>query len=136
MKTILKSVSKSFKNLFRFAQLWPEVFSVPIALLVWFASPYLIWMVDEQAATFDTGILQIIVYVIVAITAFNGVVFMGIKFNFPVVYEFYKGAAGESFNKLTDWQKICVLLILFIGLFFCCVWLAHIMVQPTQLPTA
>ena len=132
MKKFVEYIKQAFTYMVNKSKVWPEIYSLPLALLVWLISPYAIWMLDPTAATFDTGILQIIVYVVVAITAFNGIVFLGIKLNFPVVYEFYKRTAGASFDKLTDFQKICILLFLYISLLLCCVCLAHIMVSPTQ----
>lgn len=132
MKKILTLLKALFTYLVNKSKVWPEIYSLPLALVVWLVSPYAIWMVDPSAATFDSGILQIIVYVVVAITAFNGIVFLGIKLNFPVVYEFYKKTAGLAFDKLTEFQKICVLLFLYISLLSCCVCLAHIMVSPHQ----
>lgn len=129
IKTALLGYGQSLKQ---FAQVWPEMFSIPLALVVWLVSPYVIYFLDSEAATFDSGILQVYAYVMVGMMVFNGLVFAGIKFNFPVVFEFYKTGAGKAFNELTQWQKILVLLILYVGLFLCCVWLASIMVTPTH----
>jgi hypothetical protein len=78
------------KKLFNFLKLWPELFSIPLGLFVFYTSPVFIRWIDPFAATFDVGVLQNIVFAIVALLFFNAAVFLGMKFNFPGVYNWYK----------------------------------------------
>ncbi len=128
LATGLKYLATKTKHM---AMLWPELWSLPAALVLWFVSPHVIYFIDPMAATFDTGVLQIFIYAIVGLMLFNGVVFAGIKFNFPALFNWYKTDAGEAFKTLTPTVKVCILLALYLGLLLACVLLAHVMVQPT-----
>lgn len=106
------------KNLFKIIRLWPELWSVPLALAIFHFSPMLLRHIDPMAATFDAGVLQNIVFAVVAILVFSGASFMGIKLNFPLLYEYYEKLSGESFLKLSEKSKVIILLCVYFGFLF------------------
>jgi hypothetical protein len=114
------------------SQLWPGMYGVPFLLIAWILSPYFLRLLDSTAATFDAGVLQIYLYAAIGIVLFNDLSFLGIKMNFPVVFQFYKEEAGKAFKDLTSWQKIVTLVVLYLGLLLAFVLLASVMLSPTQ----
>jgi hypothetical protein len=104
------------KKLREILLLWPGTWGLPIAFLLWVASPVLLRMVDPTSATLDAGVLQFMLYAAIAMLLFNELVFMGIKFNFPSVFDFYKTEFQNAFKGLETWQKVKVLCALYLGL--------------------
>jgi glucan phosphoethanolaminetransferase (alkaline phosphatase superfamily) len=105
------------KEALRFIQRWPDLIGLPIALLIFFFSaPALRWL-DPTAAVFDFGILQKLLLCTLAMLTINTAVFMGIKFNFPSVYDYYKKTLSTDLNHIRPWQRIQLFLWLYVSLF-------------------
>jgi len=108
------------KKLLNIIKLWPELWSLPAVLLLWWLSPWLVLQLDSTAATFDSGILQIFALAIIGTVLANGVVFAGIRFNWRWLYRHYAGNSQISFSsdylKITPWQRVLLSLSLYLGL--------------------
>jgi hypothetical protein len=117
----------------QFIKLWSEVWSLPAALILWLVSPYFLRLLDSEAGVFDAGVLQTIVLVQVMMLAFNGAVWLGIRFNFPTLFRYYAATDRDGINSKSDWknltpyQRICVLLCCYLGLLLAFVLLAQIL---------
>lgn len=102
----------------KFLKQWPELIGLPIALAIFFITPILLRLIDPTTASFDPSILQAIAYAIVVVLVGNVVVFIGIKVNFPWLYEFWRSCLEFEVltrNNLTPIQKLCA----FAFFFFC-----------------
>lgn len=121
-ESFLTPMIKAVKKLFI---LWTELWSIPVALLIWFKSDVILRWADPTAGTYDAGILQCLLFGVIALLLGNGIAFLGIKFNFPSLFKFYENEAGENFNQLEPWQKIKTLLALYLGLLFAFALLAR-----------
>ena len=127
-----------FQKAPRFVRKWHELLSIPIALVLWYLSPtFLRWM-DPTAATFDSGILQKILFAVVALLVGNGVVWLVLKLTWPRAYKFFDDkfetmlgnhsfkeppTEAEKWYYLTSFQKCVLVLALFISLLLCFVHL-------------
>lgn len=100
-----------------FLKRWPELLGLPLALLIFFTSAPLLRWLDPTSAVFDLGILQKIFLGVLTLLAINAAVFLGIKFNFPVVYSYYKNLMKVDFLTLTAWQRFLLFLSLYALLF-------------------
>jgi hypothetical protein len=113
----------------KFFKLWTEIWSIPLGLLLFWYSPHIIRFVDPTAGVFDLGILHKLLYAVVAILLGNGIAFLGIKFNFPSVFEFYKSesepSAFDDFKSITPWQRLKLLAFLYALILFCFALLAQ-----------
>lgn len=112
------------KKLLNIVKLWPEVWSIPAVLFLWWLSPVLVRQLDATAATFDSGVLQIFALAIIGTVLANGVVFAGIRFNWRWIFRHYAADRDSvSFTKdwegLTPWQRVASSLSLFLGLMLC-----------------
>jgi hypothetical protein len=102
----------------KFLKQWPELLGLPIALAIFFVSPILLRWFDPTTASFDPSILQALAYAIVVVLVMNVVVFIGIKVNFPWLYEFWQSCFEFEVlnrNQLSPIQKLCA----FAFFFFC-----------------
>lgn len=100
-----------------FLKRWPELLGLPLALLIFLLSAPLLRLLDPTAAVYDLGILQKIFLGVITLLALNAAVFMGIKFNFPTVYSYYKRLLIVEFFQITPWQRILLFLSLYSLLF-------------------
>lgn len=136
-----------------FLKRWPEFIGLPIAFAIYFLSPIVLRWYDPTTASFDPAILQAIAYAIVVVLVANVVVFIGIKVNFPSLYEFWQSCflyehkskfkkgtpEAFAFNQtmsnyetetltLTPIQKLCAF-----AFFFFCYFAAFLLALKTLL---
>jgi hypothetical protein len=115
------------KHLKSFLKLWTEFWSIPLALVSWFLSPFLLRVIDPTAGAYDAGVFQVILFAMIAMLMFNGAVWLGIKFNFWTAFSYYQSKFHLDFNSLEPWQKIKILLLLYFGLLLSLVLLARVL---------
>jgi hypothetical protein len=101
------------KKVINFFKLWPDWWSVPLTFLGWFFYPYLMHQVDPEAGFFDAGVLEVIVIAVLAIISFNAVAYMGVKFNWGIVFRYYADSFSNDFKTLTPWQKVKITLFVY-----------------------
>jgi hypothetical protein len=103
-----------------------EHFAILFALISFFVYPYVIRWFDPTAATYDAGVLQIIVITIIMFTIFQWAVWRVINALWPVLAEFAKKLFNEYFKELTPWQQIKTFLSVYFGLFAALVALSRV----------
>ncbi len=111
----------------RILRLWPEFWGLPVALVLWWVSPMILHLIDATAGTYDAGIFQTVLFAFISILIINALVWLGIRFNFPVLFEYYENGAGEDYKLLTSWQKVVVLLWVYSVLLFGFVFLCRVL---------
>lgn len=94
-----------------------EIVGLPIILILFVISPYIMLAIDPTAATWDFGVLQTPLVACVLLLAMNLIAFLGFKYNFPKLYKRYLDLEPKEF---TEWQ-------IFLSSF--CVILLYLMVQ-------
>jgi hypothetical protein len=104
----------------RFIKLWPEVWSIPLGLVAWLVSPMILHWIDPTAATFDSGVLQQILFASIGIVVVNGLAWAGLRFNLGGLFNWYANESTEEFKKLSTWQKhllvFCYYAVFFLGI--------------------
>jgi hypothetical protein len=89
-----------------------EFFSIPLALIIFFVSPYVLRWIDPTAGTYDSGIFQIILFATISLLIYNGLAWMGVKQVFPEIFFYFQNAFKIDFKTLEPWQKIKVSLFI------------------------
>lgn len=108
LKKILDSIYSALTPAYRIIKLWPELWAIPSALVAWKFS-YLITLVDPTATVMDGEFLHHILFAIVSIIAFNGAVFLGIKYNFKWIWDYYASdKIAEDFQNLKSLYKLLI----------------------------
>lgn len=97
---------------------WNEVFLTLILLVLWPVSGHMIRWIDPTAAVFDAGVLQTIYIAFMAIAILGLFTYLGIKFNWPFLYEYCESGLKSDFISLPPIQKVCISLSFFSALFF------------------
>lgn len=96
---------------------------VPTALVLWFFSAGFLYWLDPTSALYDAAVLQKLLFGVLAVVIASGVAFLGIKFNFPQIYNYLYHKLEEDLlkKKLTD-QPTCqapkYALLLYLAYFF------------------
>lgn len=123
-------------KIWKFLLTWHEFISVPLAILLFWFSPYLLRLIDPTAASYDAGILQKLVIALIAVFLFNGFAWFMLKINFPQVYNYFDDFFEKNLNHFTSsngvkpldlWQKSKLTLSLFV-LYFLAFLLAFLAV--------
>jgi hypothetical protein len=111
----IKNIGNSmFEKVKKWFDLWPDAWAIPVALLGLYASYHFISWLDPTAGKFDIGILQALLIGSVSIVVINTLVFLGIEFNFPTLWKYYKEKINQDFEAL----KPCARLAAFFSLYF------------------
>ncbi|WP_276496725.1 hypothetical protein [Pontibacter litorisediminis] len=105
------------KYLLRLIGRWPDILGLPLAIILFILSAPLLRWLDPTSAVFDLGILQKLALGGIAMLMLNAAVFLGIKFNFPKVYAYYKDVLPLDFFKITPCQRLYFFLSLYALLF-------------------
>jgi hypothetical protein len=105
------------KKLIAFVKVWPEVWSLPASVITWLMWPFIIARLDPRAGTFDNGVLQVALLAALLVAIINGLVFFGIKINWPGFHHYYKYDLRNEFITLKTWQRILIFLGLYCFLF-------------------
>ena len=121
LNQLLKASWSRFKAWLR---LWPDSLALPVALIGFLISiPILRW-IDPTSGIFDTGIFQIVLVLAVLLTAINALVFLGLEFNFPLIWDWYKkDILKRDWLSLAPWQRLTFFFLLYFGLFILSVWI-------------
>lgn len=95
------------RRLKEFYLLWKEeIWGMPIAILLWYTAPIWLRWLDPTAAVLDAGVLQIILFAIIAFLAFKTIAWISIACTFPEVFRFRQKYFRKSFYHLNNTQKI------------------------------
>jgi len=84
----------------------PEIYTVPLAFLVFWFSEILIRELDPTSGIFDGGVLQIPLFSILLLFLFLAVSWMAMGILFSTAKTFLKAELKANFNNLTTWQKV------------------------------
>lgn len=93
---------------------WKEEFwSIPLAFLLFFLSPYFLRWLDPTAGTYDAGVFQIILFASISLLVFNGLSWFGVKMVFPEIFNYFQNKFKNDFNQLNQWERVKVSLFVF-----------------------
>ena len=127
------SIRFLFKKFWSFLLLWNEIISIPLGLLLWHYSPWIMRVTgfDEGAGQYDSAVLQKIIFAIVAMAILSGFAWIFLKLAFPNVYKHLDEVLGESLNdstkiqNLSKWEKAKISLWLLSLYLLGLVWLVN-----------
>lgn len=106
-----------------------EYFTIPVAIGIWIVSPYFLQWIDPTAATYDSGVFQVIIFTIIQFLIYNAVAWVVFKLTFP---KMYKMLDDEIENKvlnngsITMFEKIKIVLWVFSLYLICIVLLSRV----------
>ena len=99
MKKIINYIKGMFKK-------YPEVLSVPVALLAWVLSVRFLRIIDKTTAVYDAGVFQIIIFAVIQLFVYVSVAWLTLGLVFGTFRKYLIENMKNEFQKLTSWQKI------------------------------
>ena len=99
MKKIINYIKGMFKK-------YPEVLSVPFALLVWILSVRFLRIIDKTTAVYDAGVFQVIIFAVIQLFVYVSVAWLTLGLVFGTFRRYLIENMKNEFQKLTSWQKI------------------------------
>jgi hypothetical protein len=113
-------------SILNFLKNWHELFTLPLAILIWYISPSLLRLIDPTAGVYDAGIFQNILFAVIAVMVFHFFAWIMLKMTFPGVYNYLDTLLEQNLksfpsnpnhphqNKPLDlWQRSKLVLFLF-----------------------
>jgi len=104
------------KPLLKFLKTWNELLTLPIALLLWWISPVLLRMLDPTAATYDSGVLQNIIFGVIMFLTASFTAWLIIKLQWPKLFQYLDEGLEKDFQQTIpkpSWQKLYFILSLY-----------------------
>lgn len=99
MKKIFDVIKGAFKK-------YPEILSVPVALIVWVLSVRFLRLIDPTTAVYDAGVFQVIIFAVIQLFVYVSVAWLTLGLVFGTFRRYLIENMKNEFQKLTTWQKI------------------------------
>ena len=99
MKKIFNYVKGSFKK-------YPEILSIPLALVMWVLSVRFLRLIDQTTAVYDAGVFQVIIFAVIQLFVYVSVAWLTLGLVFGTFRRYLIENMKNEFQKLTSWQKI------------------------------
>ena len=117
IKSFLLWISGLLSQIRSWVKAMPDTWAIPITLVLFWGSMHFLRWLDPTSGIFDIGLFQIIVVIAALLTSINFLVFLGIEFNFPVIWKWYKNDGMKSdWKLLTPWQHFIFFWLLYFPL--------------------
>lgn len=111
-----------------FASVWkryPELYSVPAALIVWILSVWLLRVIDPTSGVFDAGVFQIPIFAVLQLFVYVSIAWLILGAVFGTFRKYLLTNLKTDFNTLSKWQKIKISYFIFLTLLLCLVALSY-----------
>ena len=111
-----------------FVRQYPEVLSIPIALIVWKFSVYVLRFFDPTSGVYDAGIFQIPIFAVIQFFLYVSIAWLTLKIIFGTLRRYLQFDFKGEFAKLEKWQKMKLAYGVFFGLVFLLAYLAQTLI--------
>ena len=119
MKTFLKKLLFKIKVLLKFVwKKYPEVFTLPFSIWLFYNVRNYIYNSDPLASRLDTSAFLIPIFTVLILLFFLSVVWIIMGLLFSTARRFLAKELKDKFTELTSWQKIKYSTAIFFGLLF------------------
>lgn len=106
---------------------YPELYSIPIAILAWVVSVEFLRALDETAGVFDAGVFQIPIFSIILLFVFLSVSWLAMGLLFGSLRRFLKDEFKQAFQEFDVWEKTLLSYLVFFSLVFSLVALSFVL---------
>lgn len=88
-----------------FMRRWNELITLPIAIMLWYASPYFFRWIDPTAGAYDIGVLQALLIATVALFFGKPVVLLIMRISAPDVYKVLDDFLSRNKDNISRWER-------------------------------
>jgi hypothetical protein len=118
----MKTIIFYLKNFFR---KYPELISIPVALLAWILSIDVLRLFDNTSAVFDAGVFQIPIFAIIQFFLYVSIAWLTLKVLYGTLRKYLQFEFKNEFQNLTTWQKVKLSYFVFFSLLAILAYLAR-----------
>ena len=122
MKKIIGKIIGFFANVWK---RYPELYSIPAALIVWILSVWLLRLIDPTSGVFDAGVFQIPIFAVLQLFVYVSIAWLILGSVFGTFRKYLLTNLKTDFNTLSKWQKIKISYFIFLTLLLCLVALSY-----------
>ena len=115
------------KWLFKEVKKYPELVVIPLMLICWYYSIWLLHYIDGGAGTFDYGVFQIIIFSAIQFSVYLALAWFLLKLFNGTVRRFIEFDFKKIFKDLDPWQKTKLSFCIFGFVVLCYVLLARVL---------
>ena len=112
------------KTILKFFKSYPELISIPLALLAWVFSASFLRLFDSTSGVFDAGIFQIPIFAIIQFFLYISMAWLTMKLLYGTLRQYLQFEFKNEFNNLTSWEKTKLAFSVFFGLLAVLAYLA------------
>jgi hypothetical protein len=118
-------MKEKLKQLREWVSLWPDTILLLVGVSIFILSAPIFSWLSGMIGGPESGLLNNFIIVAMEISLINALVFLGIKLNFPITFDWYKKkhALPKEWLQITPWQRFIIFSILYVALFFAGVFL-------------
>lgn len=125
MKTIKNFLLMMLAAIKSFFKRYPEILTVPAALVVWILSVHFLRFLDPTAAVFDAGVFQVPIFAIIQLLVYASIAWLVLGLLFGTYKKYLLHDLKNDFKFLTKWQKITISYAIFFSLLLSLVALSY-----------
>ncbi len=103
----------------KFLREWNELLTLPVAILLWFFIPKLLYQIDPTAGAYDIGVINRFVLATIGLYVGKTVVWLALKIGAPDVYKVLDSFLMNNKHRITIWQRGIFSLLYYSLLLFC-----------------
>lgn len=118
MKKIISKIIGFFANVWK---RYPELYSIPAALIVWILSVWLLRLIDPTSGVFDAGVFQIPIFAVLQPFVYVSIAWLILGSVFGTFRKYLLTNLKTDFNTLSKWQNIKISYFIFLTLLLCLV---------------
>jgi hypothetical protein len=90
----------------KFFKKYPELLTIPVAMMVWAVSAHILRWFDNTSGVFDLGIFQIPLFSVIQFFLYISMAWMAMKLLFGTLRRYLSLHFKSDFKGLTPWEKI------------------------------
>jgi hypothetical protein len=93
-----------------------EILTLPVAILIWYLSPYLLRRIDPTAGAHDIGLFQTFLIATVGLFFGTALIWLFLKLAAPEVYKQLDDYLSNNYKAITTWERGKFVLSFYLGL--------------------
>jgi len=106
------------KKVIAFVKKHPEILAIPVGLIVWKISIYILRILDPTTGVYDAGIFQIPIFAVIEAFIYISIAWLILKLIFGTVRRYIQGDFKKDFSELDVWKKIRFSYAIFFAILF------------------
>ena len=118
-------MKKIVEKMVKLVRKHPEIVNIPVVLILWKLSMYVLRWLDPTSGVYDAGVFQILIFAVIQFFVFVSIAWLAMKFIYGTLRKYLQFDFKEDFKNLDTWQKMKLSYGVFFGLVFLLAYLSR-----------